>query len=113
MVAATQSKVEGLIAVADQIEARSTRAIDGLAQWDWRRSSLRDNIRTAQAVAPVAYGDEILAGEVRREEKGEKIRQLKNSGKTVGMVETESMARARSGNGGCGHCHWHRHGCGH
>ncbi len=86
MVAATKNKPAGLIAVADQIKAEAPAVTDTLRRLGLRMIMLTgDNIRTAEAVAAQVHVDEILA-EVRPEEKAEKIRQLKKSGKKVGMV---------------------------
>jgi len=86
MVVAAEDKIAGLIAVADQLKPESKEAIESLHRQNLEVVMLTgDNLRTAQAIASEVSIDEVVA-EIRPEDKSERIKELQESGKKVGMV---------------------------
>ena len=86
MLLAVRDRVEGLLAVADQIKESSRRAIERLKKMGLDVYMITgDNRRTAQAIA-AQVGIEHVMAEVLPEKKAEAVRELKAAGKVVAMV---------------------------
>lgn len=86
MLMARDSQFVGIIAVADTVKEHSTEAISELMEMGIEVYMLTgDNERTAQAIAEQVRIKNVFA-EVLPEQKAEKVIQLKNQGKIVGMV---------------------------
>jgi Cu+-exporting ATPase len=86
MLLAVRDRVEGLLAVADQIKESSRRAIERLKKMGLDVYMITgDNRRTAQAIA-AQVGIEHVMAEVLPEKKAEAVRDLKAAGKVVAMV---------------------------
>jgi P-type Cu+ transporter len=86
MLLAVRDRVEGLLAVADQIKESSRSAIERLKGMGLDVYMITgDNRRTAQAIA-AQVGIEHVMAEVLPEKKAEAVRELKAAGKVVAMV---------------------------
>ena len=86
MMVVVDKKLAGLIAVADTLKPESKEAIKELHEQYLKVVMLTgDNIQTAKAIAAEVNIDEVVA-EVRPEKKSEKIKELQDKGKKVGMV---------------------------
>ncbi|MGD2125127.1 MAG: heavy metal translocating P-type ATPase [Desulfobacteraceae bacterium] len=86
MVVVADSKVGGLIAVADKVKPESEEAIEALHKQNLTVVMLTgDNEKTAQAIASEVGIDDVFA-EVQPEDKSMKIKALQNEGNRVGMV---------------------------
>ena len=86
MMVVVDRKLAGLIAVADTLKPESREAIKELHEQGLKVVMLTgDNIQTARAIAAEVNIDEVVA-EVRPEKKSEKIKELQDKGKKVGMV---------------------------
>ncbi|UCG14784.1 MAG: copper-translocating P-type ATPase [Deltaproteobacteria bacterium] len=86
MAVVVETRLAGLIAVADSLKSDSKEAVEGL-----RRQGLMvvmltgDNIQTARSIGGQVHVDEIVA-EVRPDEKSLKVKELQDKGRMVGMV---------------------------
>lgn len=86
MLLSINSKLSGIIAVADTIKETSAKAIKELQDMGLTVYMITgDNERTAKAIADEVNVDNILA-DVLPENKAEKVEALKKEGKHVGMV---------------------------
>jgi len=86
VLAAENSRLIGIIAVADMIKPGAKEVIEKLRSKNIKTIMITgDNERTAQAVAKQIGVDEVLA-EVLPNEKAKKIKSLQKQGKIVGMV---------------------------
>ncbi|MFC1823567.1 heavy metal translocating P-type ATPase [Thermodesulfobacteriota bacterium] len=86
MLVVAETKLRGLIAVADTIKPESGSAIEELHKLGLNVAMLTgDNSQTAQAIANDIHIDEFVA-EVRPEEKSDRIKELQKNQKKVGMV---------------------------
>ncbi|MEA5572665.1 heavy metal translocating P-type ATPase [Calothrix sp. UHCC 0171] len=83
---AVESKIEGLIAIADAVKPTSTQAIKALQKLGLEVVMLTgDNQRTAQIIAAEVGIKRVLA-EIRPEQKASTISKLQSEGKIVAMV---------------------------
>jgi Cu+-exporting ATPase len=86
MVVAKDDRLAGLIAVADRLKPDSRDAIERLHKQRLDVIMITgDNPQTAKAIGGQVGIDQIFS-EVRPEEKSSKIQQIKDQGRTVGMV---------------------------
>ena len=86
MVAMTDGRPTGLLAVADRLKADSRAAVDQLHRLHLDVVMLTgDNPRTANAIAAQVGIDRVYA-EVRPEEKSAKVKEIREQGRRVGMV---------------------------
>lgn len=86
MLVAVDKGIAGIIAVADQLKDTSLEAIERLHDMNLEVYMITgDNERTAQAIADTIGIDKVLA-DVLPEDKAEKVEELKEEGKYVGMV---------------------------
>jgi len=86
VVVAVDTKVSGLIAVADRVKPDSKDAIASLHKQSIKLVMLTgDNVRTAEAIASEVGIDEVVA-EVRPEDKSARIKEFQDRGRKVGMV---------------------------
>lgn len=86
MMVTVNKKFEGLIALSDTVKPESGEAIESLHKQGLKVVMLTgDNSQTARAVASEVNIDEIVA-EVLPEKKSEKIKELQDNGRKVGMV---------------------------
>jgi Cu+-exporting ATPase len=86
MVAAIDGRPEGLIAVSDPVKPESEEAIRKLHGESLRVVMLTgDNAQTAKNIASQMAIDEVIP-DVRPEQKAEKIKELQQEGRRVGMV---------------------------
>jgi Cu+-exporting ATPase len=86
VVVAVDTKVSGLVAVADRVKPDSKDAIELLHKKNIKVVMLTgDNSRTAQSIASQVNIDEVVA-EVRAEDKSSRIKEIQAQGKRVGMV---------------------------
>ena len=86
MMVVVDSKLAGIIAVADTVKPESGDAIAELHKQNLKVVMLTgDNIQTAKAIATEVNIDEVFA-EVLPEEKSAKIKELQDKGEKVGMV---------------------------
>jgi P-type Cu+ transporter len=86
MVVAVDQKAAGLIAVADQAKPESKESIAALHRQKLEVIMLTgDNARSARIIASEVGVDKVIA-EVLPEEKALKVKELQESGKSVGMV---------------------------
>lgn len=86
MYLAVDSRLVGIIAVADTIKASAREAVDGLRKLGLQVVMLTgDNRATAEAVAKQAGITEVFA-EVLPDQKVDKVRELQAGGRIVGMV---------------------------
>lgn len=86
MILAVDSKILGLIAVADVLKKESVEAVRALKENNidvWMITG--DNSRTAKAIAAQAGIDNVMS-EVLPDKKSEKVRELQKEGKIVAMV---------------------------
>jgi len=80
------SKVAGIIALADTLKPRAREAVQMLRKMGVETVMLTgDNLRTAEAIARDAGIDRVLA-EILPERKAEEVRKLQQQGKIVAMV---------------------------
>ena len=86
MLIGSENAIMGIIAVADQIKDTSKEAIEEMKKMGLEVYMITgDNKKTAMAIGREA-GIENIFAEVLPEEKAEKIQELKNMGRYVGMV---------------------------
>lgn len=86
MFVAVEGKLEGLVAVSDPVKAEAADVVNELRRMGMELIMITgDNEQTAQAVAQTS-GIERYFAEVPPEGKAERIRQLQQEGKLVGMV---------------------------
>lgn len=86
MYVSKDGKLQGIIAVADQIKETSVEAIKRLHKMGMEVAMITgDNEKTAQAIAKEVGIDRVLA-EVLPEDKAKEVQSLQSEGKRVGMV---------------------------
>ena len=86
MVVTTDDRMAGLIAVADQVKSDSQEAIESLHHQRMKVIMLTgDNPQTANTIADKVGIDEVYA-EVRPEEKSQKVKDIRDENRKVGMV---------------------------
>lgn len=86
MLVSSDSRLVGMIAVADTVKESSRRAIDKLKALGIKVAMITgDNVRTARAIADEVGIDEVLA-EVMPDQKAEQIGRLQGKGYKVAMV---------------------------
>lgn len=86
MVAAVNQKPEGIIAVSDLVKPESETAIRRLHEEGLQVVMLTgDNAQTAKTIASQVRIDQVIP-DVRPEQKAQRIKELQQAGRTVGMV---------------------------
>jgi len=86
MVVTLEDRMAGLLAVADQLKSDSAEAIESLHRQHLQVVMLTgDNPKTARTIAEQVGIDDVHA-EVRPEEKSSEVKNIKESGRRVGMV---------------------------